>query len=68
MAVAKLGQKREALAVSIANVELNWKMTPEMVQASKTYADHMLHLKQMKTVPTSRRSSTQRSRTSWRRA
>jgi len=36
MAVAKLGQKREALLVSVPNVELNWKMTPEMVQASKT--------------------------------
>jgi NitT/TauT family transport system substrate-binding protein len=51
MAVAKLGQKREALAVSVANVELNWKMTGEMVQASKTYADHMLALKQIKGLP-----------------
>jgi NitT/TauT family transport system substrate-binding protein len=51
MAVAKLGQKREALAVSISNVELNWKMTPEMVQASKTYAEHMLALKQIKVLP-----------------
>jgi NitT/TauT family transport system substrate-binding protein len=51
MAVAKLGQKREALAVSVPNVELNWKMTPEMVQASKTYADHMLALKQIKALP-----------------
>src|SRR5215831_1443220 len=51
MAVAKLGQKREALMVSVPNVELNWKMTPEMVQASKTYADHMLALKQIKALP-----------------
>jgi len=51
MAVAKLGQKREALAVSVPNVELNWKMTPEMIQASKTYADHMLALKQIKALP-----------------
>jgi ABC-type nitrate/sulfonate/bicarbonate transport system substrate-binding protein len=51
MAVAKLGQKREALAVSVSNVELNWKMTPQMVQASKTYADHMLALKQIKALP-----------------
>src|SRR5215510_12178611 len=29
MAVAKLGQKREALVVSVPNVELNWKMTGE---------------------------------------
>ena len=51
MAVAKLGQKREALLVSVPNVELNWKMTPEMIQASKTYADHMLALKQIKALP-----------------
>ena len=51
MAVAKLGQKREALMVSIPNVELNWRMTPEMIQASKTYADHMFALKQIKALP-----------------
>ncbi len=50
-AVAKLGQKREALEISVSNVELNWKMTPEMVKAAKTYADHMLALKQIKALP-----------------
>ena len=30
-AVAKLGMKREALEVSMPNVELNWQMTPEMI-------------------------------------
>ncbi len=29
----------------------NWKMTPEMIQASKTYANHMLELKQIKQLP-----------------
>jgi NitT/TauT family transport system substrate-binding protein len=51
MAVAKLGQKREALIVSAPNVELNWKMTSEMVQAAKTYAEHMVELKQIKQAP-----------------
>ena len=51
MGVAKLGQKREALLVSVPNVELNWRMTPEMVQAAKTYADHMVELKQIKQAP-----------------
>jgi NitT/TauT family transport system substrate-binding protein len=51
MAVAKLGQKREALLVSVPNVELNWKMTPAMVVAAKTYAEHMVELKQIKQVP-----------------
>jgi ABC-type nitrate/sulfonate/bicarbonate transport system substrate-binding protein len=51
MAVAKLGQKREALVVSVPNVELNWKMTPQMVTAAKTYAEHMVELKQIKQAP-----------------
>jgi ABC-type nitrate/sulfonate/bicarbonate transport system substrate-binding protein len=50
-AVARLGMKREALEVSLPNVELNWQMTPEMVQRSKTYADHMLSLKQIRAMP-----------------
>jgi NitT/TauT family transport system substrate-binding protein len=50
-AIAKLGMKREALEVSMPNVELNWQMTPEMVQRSKTYADHMLSLKQIRALP-----------------
>ncbi len=51
MAIAKLGQKREALEVSVPNVELNWKMTPGMIEASKTYAQQMVELKQIKQVP-----------------
>ncbi|TDH64179.1 transporter substrate-binding domain-containing protein [Dankookia rubra] len=50
-AVARLGMKREALEVSLPNVELNWQMTPGMVQRSKTYADHMLSLKQIRAMP-----------------
>ena len=51
MAVTKLGMKREAVALSVQNVELNWKMTPEMIEAGKTYAQHMQELKQIKAVP-----------------
>jgi ABC-type nitrate/sulfonate/bicarbonate transport system substrate-binding protein len=51
MAVTKLGMKRDAVELSVPNVELNWKMTPEMVEASKTYAQHMLELKQIRTLP-----------------
>jgi NitT/TauT family transport system substrate-binding protein len=51
MAVAKLGQKREALLVSVPNVDLNWRMTPEMIGAAKTYAQQMVELKQIKQVP-----------------
>jgi NitT/TauT family transport system substrate-binding protein len=51
MTVAKLGMKRDAVEMSVKNVELNWKMTPEMIAASKTYADHMLALKQIRALP-----------------
>jgi ABC-type nitrate/sulfonate/bicarbonate transport system substrate-binding protein len=51
MTVAKLGMKKEAVELSVSNVELNWRMTPEMVGAAKSYADHMLGLKQIRAVP-----------------
>ena len=49
--MAKLGQKRDALEISAPNVDLNWRMTPEMITASKTYAQHMFDLKQIKQLP-----------------
>ena len=51
MTVAKLGQKREAIAIALPNVELIWRMTPEMIAQSRTYAEHMLELKQIRTLP-----------------
>ena len=51
MTVAKLGQKKEAVEISAPNVELNWQMTPEMVSETKTYADHMLAMKQIRQLP-----------------
>jgi NitT/TauT family transport system substrate-binding protein len=51
MTVAKLGMKKEAVELSVKNVELNWKMTPEMVKESETYAEHMLALKQIRALP-----------------
>jgi ABC-type nitrate/sulfonate/bicarbonate transport system substrate-binding protein len=51
MAVTKLGMKREAVTLSVQNVELNWKMSPEMIEAGKTYAQHMLELKQIRALP-----------------
>ncbi len=51
MAVTKLGMKREAVALSVQNVELNWQMTPAMIEAGKTYAQHMLELKQIRALP-----------------
>jgi NitT/TauT family transport system substrate-binding protein len=51
MTVAKLGQKREAIAVSVPNVELNWRMTPEMIAETKIYAQQMLELKQIRALP-----------------
>jgi NitT/TauT family transport system substrate-binding protein len=51
MTVAKLGMKKEAVALSVKNVDLNWKMTPEMVANGKSYAAHMLELKQIRMLP-----------------
>jgi NitT/TauT family transport system substrate-binding protein len=51
MTVAKLGQKREAIAVSVPNVDLNWQMTPLMVQQVKIYAEQMLEMKQIRSLP-----------------
>ncbi len=51
MTVQKLGQKKEAVEVSVPNVELNWRMTPEMLAQAKIYAEHMLALKQIKQLP-----------------
>jgi NitT/TauT family transport system substrate-binding protein len=51
MTVQKLGQKKEAIEISAPNVELNWRMTPEMVAQTQTYAEHMLALKQIKQLP-----------------
>jgi NitT/TauT family transport system substrate-binding protein len=43
--------KREAVELSVKNVDLNWKMSPEMVANSKSYAAHMLELKQIRMLP-----------------
>lgn len=51
MAVAKLGQKKEAIDLSVPNVELTWKFGPTEIKQSKTYAEHMLALKQIKQLP-----------------
>ena len=51
MAVAKLGMKKDALAISVPNVELNWQMTPEMLSEAKIYAQQMLELKQIRALP-----------------
>jgi NitT/TauT family transport system substrate-binding protein len=51
MAVAKLGQKKEAIVASVPNVELTWRFGPTEIQQAKTYAEHMLELKQIKQLP-----------------
>ncbi|MDT3685674.1 MAG: NrtA/SsuA/CpmA family ABC transporter substrate-binding protein [Pseudorhodoplanes sp.] len=51
MAVAKLGQKKEAIDKSVPNVELTWKFGAKEIEQSKTYAKHMLELKQIRQLP-----------------
>jgi ABC-type nitrate/sulfonate/bicarbonate transport system substrate-binding protein len=51
MAVAKLGQKKEAISASAPNVELTWRFGETEIGQAKTYAQHMLELKQIKQIP-----------------
>ena len=51
MTVSKLGMSKPAVEASIPNVQLNWQMTPQMIEQSKTYADRMLAMKQIKALP-----------------
>ncbi len=51
MTVAKLGMQKAAVETAVPNVDLNWQMTPAMVQQAKTYADQMLSLKQIRALP-----------------
>jgi NitT/TauT family transport system substrate-binding protein len=51
MAVARLGQKKEAIEVSVPNVELTWKFGPKEIGQAKIYAEHMLALKEIKQLP-----------------
>jgi NitT/TauT family transport system substrate-binding protein len=46
-----LGLDKAAVAAAVANVELNWEMTPLMVTEVKAYADHMLELRQIRNLP-----------------
>ena len=51
MTVAKLGMPKAAVEIAAPNVELNWQMTPLMIQQCRAYADQMLSLKQIRTLP-----------------
>lgn len=51
MTVAKLGLDKAAVARAIPNVQLDWQMTPEMVDEVKSYAQHMLALNQIRALP-----------------
>ena len=51
MAMAKLGQKREALERSAPNVDLKWRLGADEVRQAQAYAEHMLALKQIKRLP-----------------
>jgi ABC-type nitrate/sulfonate/bicarbonate transport system substrate-binding protein len=50
-AIAKLGQKKDAIEASVPNVELTWRFGPTEIQQSKSYAQHMLELRQIKELP-----------------
>ena len=51
MAGKRLGQKKEALAISLLNVDYVWRFGSSDVKEAKAYAEHMLALKQIKRLP-----------------
>ncbi len=51
MTVAKLGMNETAVRAAAPNVELNWQMTPLMIQQARAYAEQMLLLKQIRALP-----------------
>jgi NitT/TauT family transport system substrate-binding protein len=51
MAVQKLGQKREAIELSVPNVEFKWKLGESEVKQAKAYSEHMLAARQIKRLP-----------------
>lgn len=51
MTVAKLGLNPAAVKAAVPNVQLDWQMTPQMMAEVKSYADHMLALKQIRALP-----------------
>jgi ABC-type nitrate/sulfonate/bicarbonate transport system substrate-binding protein len=51
MTVQKLGLNKAAVARAVSNVELDWQMTPLMVDEVHSYAEHMLALKQIRELP-----------------
>ncbi len=51
MTVAKLGMSKAAVEIAAPNVELNWQMTPLMLQQARAYAGQMLAMKQIRALP-----------------
>ncbi|HZB89883.1 MAG TPA: NrtA/SsuA/CpmA family ABC transporter substrate-binding protein [Stellaceae bacterium] len=51
MTVKQLGLNQAAVARAVGNVELDWQMTPLMVDEVHSYAEHMLALKQIRELP-----------------
>ncbi|GHA21727.1 hypothetical protein GCM10007989_16330 [Devosia pacifica] len=51
MAVMKLGQQRDAIELSVPNVELTWYFGETELEQSKTYAEQMLELNQIQALP-----------------
>jgi len=51
MGLAKLGLNKAVFDLALPNVDIDWEMTPRMIQEAKTYAEYMLSLKQIRALP-----------------
>ncbi len=50
-AVKLFGMKREAVEISLPNIELNWQLSPELIRRASIYAKHMLDMQQIRAIP-----------------
>ena len=51
MTASKLGMGVPAIEAALPNVALNWQLTPAVLGQCRTYAEHMLELKQIRQLP-----------------
>ena len=51
MGLAKLGLSKQVFDLALPNVDMDWEMTPLMIQQARAYADYMLSLKQIRALP-----------------
>ncbi len=50
-AMKLFGMKRDAVEASLPNIQIGWRLSPELIQRATIYSQHMLALQQIRQVP-----------------